>query len=147
MLEVPSLAFQLPALLKLVDFISVGSNDLGQFLFAQDRGDPRLAGRYDMLSPIVLRFLKTVVEQCDAAEVSINLCGEMAGRPLEAMALVGLGFRQMSMTAAAVGRVKAMIRALDATELSAIIEGLLDSPEHSVRDQLEAFAGAHEISL
>jgi len=100
-----------------------------------------------MLSPIVLRFLKTVVEQCDAAGVSINLCGEMAGRPLEAMALVGLGFRRMSMAATAVGRVKAMIRALDAGELSACIDGLLDSPDHSVRDRLEAFAGAHEISL
>jgi phosphotransferase system enzyme I (PtsP) len=147
MLEVPSLAFQLPALLKLVDFIAVGSNDLGQFLFAQDRGDPRLAGRYDMLSPIVLRFLKTVVEHCDAAEVPVSLCGEMAGRPLEAMALVGIGFRRISMAATAIGRVKAMIRALDANALAGRIEGLLDSPEHSLRDQLEAFAGEYEISL
>lgn len=147
MLEVPSLAFQLPALLKHADFIAVGSNDLGQFLFAQDRGDPRLAGRYDMLSPIILRFMKTVVEQCDGAGVPVSLCGEMAGRPLEALALVGLGFRRMSMAAAAVGRIKAMVRAVDTAALSARIEEMLDSPEHTVRDRLEAFAGEHEISL
>ncbi len=147
MLEVPSLAFQMPALLEVADFIAVGSNDLGQFLFAQDRGDPRLAGRYDMLSPIVLKFFKTVVEQCDAAGVPVSLCGEMAGRPLEAMALVGVGFRRMSMAATAVGRIKAVIRALDTAELTGYIDGLLDSPEHSIRDHLEAFAGKHEISI
>ena len=147
MLEVPSLAFQLPALLQHADFVAVGSNDLGQFLFAQDRGDPRLAGRYDMLSPIVLRFFKIVVEQCDAAGVPVSLCGEMAGRPLEAMALVGLGFRRLSMAATAVGRIKAMVRAVDTAKLAACVDGLLDSPEHTVRDRLEAFAGEHEISL
>jgi phosphotransferase system enzyme I (PtsP) len=71
----------------------------------------------------------------------------MAGRPLEAMALVGIGFRRISMAATAIGRVKAMIRALDANALAGRIEGLLDSPEHSLRDQLEAFAGEYEISL
>jgi phosphotransferase system enzyme I (PtsP) len=147
MLEVPSLAFQLPALLKVADFVAVGSNDLGQFLFAQDRGDARLAGRYDMLSPIILKFFKGVVEQCDAAGVPVSLCGEMAGRPLEAMALVGVGFRRMSMAATAVGRIKAVVRALDAAALAAFVEELLDSPEHTIRDRLEAFAGEHDISL
>jgi phosphotransferase system, enzyme I, PtsP len=147
MLEVPSLAFQLPALLGHADFVAVGSNDLGQFLFAHDRGDPRMAGRYDMLSPIVLNFLKIVVDQCNEANVPVSLCGEMASRPLEAMALVGLGFRQMSMTATAVGRIKAMIRVLDAGELARLIDGLLASPEHTLRDRLEAFAGEHDISL
>lgn len=97
MLEVPSLAWQLPALLERTDFISVGSNDLLQFLFACDRGNPELADRYDLLSPAVLRFLHDVVEQCNRAGVEISLCGEMAGRPLEAMALIGIGFRRMSM--------------------------------------------------
>jgi phosphotransferase system enzyme I (PtsP) len=147
MLEVPSLAFQLPALLKVADFVAVGSNDLGQFLFAHDRGDARLAGRYDMLSPIVLKFFKGVVDQCDAAGVPVSLCGEMAGRPLEAMALVGVGFRRMSMAATAVGRIKAVVRALDAAALTDFVAELLDSPEHTIRDRLEAFAGEHDISL
>jgi phosphotransferase system, enzyme I, PtsP len=147
MLEVPSLAFQMPALLNVADFIAVGSNDLGQFLFAHDRGDPRLAGRYDMLSPIVLKFFKSVVVQCDAADVPVSLCGEMAGRPLEAMALVGVGFRRMSMAATAVGRVKAVIRSVDTAELAEYIDGLLDSPEHTIRDHLEAYAGKHDISI
>jgi phosphotransferase system enzyme I (PtsP) len=89
MLEVPSLAWQLPALLKRVDFLSLGSNDLMQFMFASDRGNPRLADRYDILAPGVLSFIRHLVRQCEAAAVPLSVCGEMAGRPLEAMALNG----------------------------------------------------------
>ena len=145
MLEVPSLAYQLPALLERIDFLSVGSNDLGQFLFAQDRGDPRLSGRYDMLSPIILKFLRTVVEQCDARKVPISLCGEMAGRPLEAMALLGLGFRSISMTPASLGPIKAMLRGLDVGALNSHLAALYDLPDHSLRETLEAFAKSHEV--
>ncbi len=140
MLEVPSLAFQMPALLERVDFLCVGSNDLAQFLFAQDRGDARLAGRYDMLSPIVLKFLASIVEQCDAKGVPVSLCGEMAGRPLEAMALLGLGFRRLSMSPAAMGPVKAMLRSVDISLIAAALPPLCDGPEHSVRDALMALA-------
>ncbi len=147
MLEVPSLMFQLPSLLRYADFVSVGTNDLGQFLFAQDRGDPRLAGRYDMLSPIVLRFLKTVCDQCNDAGVPLSLCGEMAGRPLEAMALIGLGFRRLSMSATAIGRVKTMIRGSDTQALANVIEPFLNSPDHTVRDKLRSFADKYNISV
>lgn len=140
MLEVPSLAFQLPALFPLVDFISIGSNDLCQFLFACDRGNPRLADRYDMLSPIVLKFLKSIVDQCNDAEVSVSLCGEMAGRPLEAMALAALGFRRLSMAGSSIGPVKEMILGLDLAAISEALEEQLDSPDHSLRQSLSELA-------
>src|SRR3954449_1525348 len=110
MLEVPSLAEMLDQLLPRVDFISVGTNDLTQFLFAADRSDPRLAQRYDWLSPAILRFLKRILDQARAVNVPVRICGEMAGRPLEAMALVGLGADNFSITPAGVGPVKAMVR-------------------------------------
>ncbi len=147
MLEVPSLAFQLPTLLERVDFLSVGSNDLGQFLFAQDRGDARLAGRYDMLSPIVLKFLSGIVAECDVRSVPLSLCGEMASRPLEAMALLGLGFRRISLSPSAMGPVKSMIRELDVLALAKQLPDLLVGPEHSVRDRLREIARSQRIHI
>ena len=147
MLEVPSLAFQLPTLLKRVDFLSVGSNDLGQFLFAQDRGDARLANRYDMLSPIVLKFLSRIVAECDARSIPLSLCGEMASKPLEAMALLGLGFRRISLSPAAMGPVKSMIRELDVAALARQLPDLQEGPEHSVRDALRTIAAAQGVQI
>jgi len=147
MLEVPSLAFQLPTLLERVDFLSVGSNDLGQFLFAQDRGDARLADRYDMLSPIVLKFLSGIVAECDVRSVPLSLCGEMASRPLEAMALLGLGFRRISLSPSAMGPVKSMIRELDVLALAKQLPDLLVGPEHSVRDRLREIARSQRIHI
>ncbi len=140
MLEVPALAWQLPALLPLVDFVSIGSNDLMQFLFATDRGSPKMADRYDPLSPSMLGFLRWVVEQCRAAGKPVTLCGEMGSRPLEAMALIGLGLERLSMPANAIGPVKEMLRSLDVPQLTAFMAGLYQSPEHSIRAQLEEFA-------
>ena len=98
-----------------VDFLSIGTNDLTQFLFAADRADPRLAERYDWLSPAILRFLRRVNAEAKAAGVPVRVCGEMAGRPLEAMALIGIGIDSFSITPAAVGPVKAMVRSIDAS--------------------------------
>src|ERR1700684_1226115 len=103
MLEVPSLLFQLDQLLPRIDFLSVGTNDLMQFFFASDRGNPRLAERYDPLSPPMLRALSQVVARCARHHVHLSLCGEMAGSPLDAAALVGIGFRMLSMSPASVG--------------------------------------------
>ncbi len=147
MLEVPSLIWQIDELLKHVDFLSVGSNDLLQFMFASDRGHARLAGRYDSLSPVVLKVLHHVAEAATRHDVPLNLCGEMAGRPLEAMALIGLGFRSISMAPAAIGPVKSMILGLDASALQAELLPLLDEPGHSLRPQLIRFAQEHNISL
>ena len=81
MLEVPSLLWQLPALLERVDFLSIGTNDLAQFLFACDRGNPRLADRYDLLSAPMLALFRQVIAACHAAEKPLSMCGEMAGEP------------------------------------------------------------------
>ncbi len=95
MLEVPSLAEMLDVLLPRIDFLSIGTNDLTQFLFAADRADPRLAERYDWLSPAILRFLRRVAREAAAAGVPVRVCGEMGGRPLEAMALIGIGIIEL----------------------------------------------------
>jgi phosphotransferase system enzyme I (PtsP) len=140
MLEVPALAFQLPSLLSITDFISVGSNDLAQFLFASDRGNPRLGNRYDVLSPPMLNFLKLVSDQARGRGVPVTVCGEMAGRPVEAMALIGLGFRSLSMAPASIGPVKQMILGLNCERISAHMEALLQGTDHSLREQLKQFA-------
>ena len=147
MLEVPGLAWQLKALLPRTDFVSIGSNDLLQFLFASDRGHPRLADRYDVLSPPALKFIRHVVESCNAAGVGVSLCGEAAGHPIEAMALIGLGLRSISMTAASIGPVKMMVRSLNLAALEALMSDLYDLPDHSCRERLEEFAKAHGIAI
>ena len=147
MLEVPSLLFQLPALLQRVDFLSIGTNDLAQFLFACDRGNPRLAERYDLLSAPMVAVCREVVAQCRTADVPLSMCGEMAGNPIEAMALIALGFRTLSVTATAIGPVKAMIRSLDAGVLARYLDEIGDRPDHSLRRRLEAYARDHGVVL
>ena len=147
MLEVPSLAEMLDQLLPRVDFISIGTNDLTQFLFAADRSDPRLAQRYDWLSPAILRFLKRVLDEARAANVPVRVCGEMAGRPLEAMALVGIGAENFSITPAGVGPVKAMVRSLDAAEVRAKLDQLLAKPAKDMRRSLTDWARKHQVII
>jgi len=147
MFEVPSLSWQLPALLAEVDFISVGSNDLRQFLFASDRGNPRLGERYDVLAPAFLRLLADLARQCDEARVPVGLCGEMAGRPLEAMALIGIGFRSLSMAPRSVGAVRLMLRSLDVAALRSFVSSLLERQRDSLREPLRAFARDHGVAL
>ena len=145
MLEVPGLMWQLKPLLARVDFLSVGSNDLFQFLFASDRGNPRVSDRYDVLSPGLLSLLRSLVVSAGEAGVPLSLCGEMAGQPIEAMTLIGLGFRRISMPPPRIGAVKAMLRSLDAAALALYIDTLLDLPDHSVRRRLKAYARDHGI--
>jgi phosphotransferase system enzyme I (PtsP) len=147
MLEVPSLAETLDQLLPRVDFISIGTNDLTQFLFAADRADPRLAERYDWLSPAILRFLKRVIDACDAAGVPARICGEMGGRPLEAMALIGLGVDKFSITPAAVGPVKAMVRSLDVAAIRTRMHQLLQKPPHDMRRALTDWSRRHRVLI
>ena len=147
MLEVPSLAEMLDQLLPRVDFLSLGTNDLTQFLFAADRSDPRLAQRYDWLSPAILRFLKRVLDAARAANVPVRVCGEMAGRPLEAMALIGIGAENVSITPAGVGPVKAMVRSLDAAAAKARLEQLLSKPPKDMRKALSDWARRHCVVI
>jgi phosphotransferase system, enzyme I, PtsP len=147
MVEVPSLIFQLDSFLPQVDFLSVGSNDLMQYLFAADRGNPRISNRYDPLSPPMLSLLRHLVERCDSAGVPVSLCGEMAGRPLDAMTLIGLGFRSLSMAPPAVGPVKTMLRSLNVVELRKYLSTLYLLGDHSLREKLRAFAKDHGVEI
>ncbi len=147
MLEVPALLWQLPGLCKRIDFLSIGTNDLLQFLFACDRGNPRLADRYDALSAPMLALLREVVAQTNASSVPLSMCGEMAGSPLEAMVLIALGFRTLSMAGTAIGPVKAMIRSLDAAAVTEYVDEIGSRPDHSLRPKLEAYAHDHAIAL
>jgi phosphotransferase system enzyme I (PtsP) len=147
MIEVPALLWQLDVLLREVDFVSIGSNDLVQFLFACDRGHARLQGRYDVLHPAVLSLVREVARKAQAYGVPVNLCGEMAGRPIEAMALIGVGLQSISMAPAAVGPVKSMILALDQRKFSAFLEPLLSGAHRSLRPDIERFAQENGIPV
>jgi phosphotransferase system enzyme I (PtsP) len=147
MVEVPSLAEMLDQLLPRVDFLSIGTNDLTQFLFAADRSDPRLAHRYDWLSPAILRFVKRILVSARAADVPVRVCGEMAGRPLEAMALVGIGAENFSITPAGVGPVKAMVRSLDAAAVRSRVDQLLARPPRDMRKALADWARRHSVTI
>jgi phosphotransferase system, enzyme I, PtsP len=142
MLEVPALAWQLDALLREVDFVSVGSNDLAQFLFAADRGAPSLAGRYDFLSAPMLNLLEWVVHKADAAGVPVSLCGEAAGRPVEAITLAALGFTVLSMSGAGVFAVRSAMTGLDIERFRPVLQTLRESAPDgaSLRDPIEAWA-------
>jgi len=147
MLEVPALALQLDKLIPRVDFISIGSNDLMQFLYATDRGNPHVANRYDILSPFALGFLKMVRDRCDQADIPVSVCGEAAGRPLEAMALIGIGFRRLSMPPPAIGPVKEMIRTMPERQVAQFVHSILEIPRASIRQRLRAFAMDHGIKI
>lgn len=147
MLEVPSLAWQLPGLLKRVDFLSVGSNDLFQFFFASDRGVPELARRYDSLSPPALSLLRDVARQALAAGKELTLCGEMAGQPIDAMALIGCGFRRLSMAPSRVAGIRSLVRSLEVEPLTAFVERLTELPDHSLRGRLSGYARDHGIAV
>jgi phosphotransferase system enzyme I (PtsP) len=147
MLEVPSLAYQLDLLLPKLDFLSIGTNDLTQFLFAADRANPKLAERYDWLSASILRFIRMVLAQTREAGVDVAVCGEMGGRTLEAMALIALGIDRLSITPAAVGPVKAMIRTLDRAALAARLDDLLKAPPRDMRGVLTDWAQGNGVEL
>ncbi|MEA3062895.1 MAG: phosphotransferase system, enzyme PtsP, partial [Sphingomonadales bacterium] len=147
MLEVPALAETLDILLPKLDFLSIGTNDLTQFLFAADRSNPKLAERYDWLSPAILRFLRRVVRQAQAAEVPVGVCGEMGGRTLEAMALIGLGLTRFSITPVAVGPIKAMIRSLDRSAVMPAVDAMLASPPADIRSELGRWAEANGVAV
>ncbi len=149
MLEVPALMFQLPELLKAVDFISVGTNDLMQFLFAADRSTPSLAARYDLLSPPMLDLLATLAEQCRAAGVALSVCGEAAARPIEAMTLVGLGIETLSMPASGIFPVKSLLRSLDLGEFRRVLAAIRRTAggAASLREPITAWAREHGLEI
>jgi phosphotransferase system enzyme I (PtsP) len=147
MIEAPALVWHLDALLPLTDFVSVGTNDLLQYLFAADRGNPRVADRYDPLSPPFLRVLREIRDACAAGGTSVSVCGEMAGRPLEAFALIALGYDRLSMPPTGVGPVKQMILSTDREAARRGLTGLLASGSSTVRGEIEALARKIAVDL
>ncbi|MCP5380385.1 MAG: phosphoenolpyruvate--protein phosphotransferase [Novosphingobium sp.] len=147
MLEVPSLAEMLDVLLPKLAFLSIGTNDLTQFLFAADRSNPKLAERYDWVSPAILRFLRRIVVSNQDHGVSLGICGEMGGRRLEALALIGLGYNRLSITPAAVGPIKELVCKLDASEIRTAMEGWLANPPADMRATLRQWAQEHELDV
>ncbi len=147
MLEVPSLLWQLDELMQAVDFISVGSNDLYQFSMASDRGNINLANRYTAMSKSFLRILKKIVDKADQYNTPLTLCGEIAGRPISAMALLALGYKSISMSPIAVGPVKAMLMSLDVGELQKVLLPALEniSEQTTIMELLTDFADKHGI--
>ncbi len=149
MVEVPALLWQLDELCARVDFLSVGTNDLEQYMFAADRDNKRVAGRFDTLSAPFLRALKIIIDAAQKTQTPLTLCGEMGGKPIEALALLGLGFRGLSMSPASIGPVKAMILATDLAASARFVAGLVERHDgpHSVRDELYKFAKANAIPV
>jgi len=147
MLEVPSLVWQLDELLPLVDFVSIGSNDLMQFFYACDRENPKMSNRYDTLSPSSLGMLRFIVEKCSAGNVPLTLCGEIGGEKVGALALLAIGFRRLSIAPAAVGPVKMMINSLNLSDVERFSDKLLSLSDPSLRSNFEAFARDNDVSI
>src|SRR5690348_2455258 len=149
MVEVPSLLYQLDELLERVDFLSIGSNDLVQFLYAIDRGNPRVSGRFDALSAPVLRALKDIADKARAHGKPATVCGELASQPLGALALVAIGYRSLSLTASAVGPVKAMLFDVDCRKAAAFLCPLVEKSTGGtpIRAQLEKFTAENGLQV
>jgi len=145
MIEVPAIMWHLDDLFKIVDFASVGSNDLMQFLFAADRSNTNVADRYDTLSEPAIRSLKRIIDHAEKHNTPLELCGEMAGRPIEAMALIGLGYKTISMPPASIGPIKSMIRKVSHAELKKIMTVCLKDRSNCFRHRLEEYAKTNGI--
>ena len=149
MVEVPSLLYQLDELLERADFLSVGSNDLVQFLYAVDRGNPLVSGRFDPLSAPVLRALKDIAEKGRRYGKPVTLCGELASQPIGALALAAVGYRSLSLTPSAMGPVKAMLLDLDCGNAAAFLCPLIEKStgSGSIRSQLEKYAARESLPI
>jgi phosphotransferase system enzyme I (PtsP) len=147
MVETPSLAFSIDQLKGKADFLSVGTNDLMQFFFAADRDNARLTGRYDILSRPAMRLLQRMRQRADEAELPLTVCGEAAGRPLEALALIALGYRRLSMQAARIAPIKLLVRSVDASKLAPLMQKALDTGDGSVRNAMLSIANDFGVKI
>lgn len=145
MIEVPSIIWQLDQLLPHLSFVSLGTNDLSQFFFASDRNSTYLGERYDVLSPSFLKCLQHVAQKCKKEKIELSVCGEMAGRPLDALALIGLGINELSVSSSKIPALKKMIPTISCETITPYLEILLKSNDHSIREKLRQFAQDHGI--
>ena len=147
MLEVPALAEALDLIAPKLSFLSIGTNDLTQFLFAADRSNPKLAERYDWLSISIMRFLRRVQLSLVGHTIDITVCGEMGGRRLEALALMGIGIRRLSITPASIGPIKELVRKVSLPELEQAMTQWLSSPPPNLREALTGWAETRGIEI
>ena len=133
MLETPSLAFAPRSFFELTDFVSIGGNDLKQFFFAADRENERVRRRYDTLDVSFLDFIGTIADRCAETNTPLSFCGEDAGRPIEALCLIAMGLRTLSMRPASIGPVKHLIRKVNLAELRAVIDDAREAGALTVR--------------
>jgi phosphotransferase system enzyme I (PtsP) len=147
MIEVPSIVDQLDTLLSEVDFISLGTNDLFQFFYACDRTNPSVSNRYDVLSSTFLRYLYKIRLACEAAHIPISVCGEMASKSVEALALLAIGYRSLSLSGPSAGLVKKMILSLPLKESEAFVLEAIKTYSPSIRSSLMAFAKRHRVDI
>ncbi|HMS44613.1 MAG TPA: phosphoenolpyruvate--protein phosphotransferase [Alphaproteobacteria bacterium] len=145
MLEAPMLAFQLQHLLPDLNFLSIGSNDLWQFLSASDRSNPLIADRYDILSPGFINFLKPIIAACNHANIKLSLCGEMAANPVDALTLLAIGFRHLSMTPSAISVVRRVIEQISLRSVQELVERLLQQNHTSLRPFLRDYIHDHQV--
>jgi phosphotransferase system enzyme I (PtsP) len=149
MVEVPALLWELDLISARADFLSVGSNDLVQYMYAADRDNPRVSKRYDNLSVPVLRALERIADAGKRAGKPVTLCGEMGWHPLEALALMALGYRSLSMSPSSIGPVKSMVLATNLDEAEVFLASLLadDDGSPSIREKLRDYAISRGIPL
>lgn len=147
MLETPALAYALEEIADQTDFVSIGTNDLMQFFFAADRMSPRVSSRYDLVSRPSMRFLKMVAETCDQLGLPVSICGEATGEPLDALCLIAVGFRRMSMPASGIGPIKRMVRSVELETFQAAFLDLLNNSNGSFRKEVLGLAQQHDVQL
>ncbi|EPF13612.1 Phosphoenolpyruvate-protein phosphotransferase [Cedecea davisae] len=140
MVEVPSMVFMLGHLAGRIDFISVGTNDLTQYLLAVDRNNTRVASLYDSLHPAMLRTLSLIASEAERYSIDLCLCGEMAGDPMCVALLVGMGYRHLSMNGRSVARIKYLLRHIQLEEAQHLAQRSLEAQMATeVRHQVAAF--------
>jgi phosphotransferase system, enzyme I, PtsP len=147
MVETPSLAFSIDQLKGKADFLSVGTNDLMQFFFAADRDNARLTGRYSILSQPAMRLLLRMRQRADEAELPITVCGEAGGRPLEALALIALGYRRLSMQSSRIAPIKLLVRSVDASQLAPRLQKAMDAGDEAIRNAMLSIANDFGVKI
>ena len=149
MIEVPSLLWQMDELCQRVDFISVGTNDLFQYMTASDRTNTFLANRYNPISRPFLRALREIVKKADEHNTQLYLCGELGSEPLSVLALLGIGYRAVSMPPGSIGPVKEMVRSVKLDHAAAVINEALDDrqPAQTMMELLQDYADQHGVPV
>ncbi|ENM5875294.1 phosphoenolpyruvate--protein phosphotransferase [Vibrio mimicus] len=144
MIEVPSMLYLLPLIADKIDFVSVGTNDLTQYLLAVDRNNARVADVYESMHPAVVMALKQIQVTCKTHQIPVCVCGELAGDPIGALLLIGLGYTTLSMNTSNVAKVKYLVRHSELAELKQLADRALIQPYgRDIYDMMLAYIEKH----